>query len=61
MNYFKPYHYGEDFFIAENIRVKFKDAGHILGSSFVDIKRISGHQSHKILFSGDFSHNCSIH
>jgi len=54
MKHFRPYHYGEDFFIGENVRVKFKDAGHILGSAFIDIKRINGHQSSKILFSGDF-------
>ncbi len=54
MKAFRPYHYGEDFFIAKDIRVKFRDAGHILGSSFIDFKRICGHHSRKILFSGDF-------
>ncbi len=52
--FFSPLHYGEDLFIAQDIRVKFRNAGHILGSSFVDIKRINGAQSKKILFSGDF-------
>jgi len=52
--YFKPCHYGEDLFIERDIRVKFRNAGHILGSSFVDIKRINGDKSRKILFSGDF-------
>jgi len=51
---FQPYHYGEDFYIKDDVRVKFKDAGHILGSAFVDIKRTNGHKSKKIVFSGDF-------
>jgi metallo-beta-lactamase family protein len=54
LTYFKPYHYGEDFFIEDNIRIKFKDAGHILGSALIDIKRLNGNKSKKILFSGDF-------
>ena len=43
-----------DLFISDDIRIKFRNAGHILGSSFVDIKRINGDKSKKILFSGDF-------
>ncbi len=54
MQFFKSVHYGENLFIGDNVRVKFKDAGHILGSAFIDIKREDGPQSRKILFSGDF-------
>jgi metallo-beta-lactamase family protein len=54
LNLFQPYHYGQDFYIEDNIRVKFKDAGHILGSSFIDIKKLDGENNTKILFSGDF-------
>jgi len=54
MKLFKGHHYGEEFFISDTVRVKFKDAGHILGSAYVDIKRQNGSQSRKILFSGDF-------
>jgi len=50
---FSPLHYGEDFFLDDMVRVKFKDAGHILGSSFVDIRSRRGAKSRKILFSGD--------
>jgi metallo-beta-lactamase family protein len=49
-----PLFYGEDFFIGDRTRVKFKDAGHILGSSFIDIKKYQNKTSRKILFSGDF-------
>ena len=51
---FTPHYYGEDIYLNENLRIKFKDAGHILGSSFVDIKRVDGKDSKRILFSGDF-------
>ncbi len=54
LKFFKPLHYGQDFFVKDDVRIKFKDAGHILGSSFIDIKRVNGAESKKILFSGDF-------
>jgi metallo-beta-lactamase family protein len=50
---FKPLHFGEDFFINDRLRVKFKDSGHMLGSSFIDIRRTENHKGKKILFSGD--------
>jgi len=50
---FAPLHFGEDFGIGEGMRVKLKDAGHILGSAFIDIKAGNG-DSRKILFSGDY-------
>jgi len=51
---FKPCHYGDDLYPAESVRLKFKDAGHILGSSLVDIKHIHDTETtKKILFSGD--------
>ena len=53
LEYFFPVQYGADLFIENDLRVKFKDAGHILGSGFVDIKRTKGKQSRKIVFSGD--------
>ncbi len=51
---FEPLHYGEHLKLDDGIRVKFKDAGHILGSSFVDIKRTVDGRSRKIFFCGDF-------
>jgi len=50
---FAAFHYGEDFQVTDNIRVKFKDAGHILGSAFVDIKIKADGRTRKIFFSGD--------
>ncbi|MBD3169261.1 MAG: MBL fold metallo-hydrolase [candidate division Zixibacteria bacterium] len=50
---FKPYYYGEDFYFDSDYRLKFKDAGHLLGSAFVDIKNESDKPTRKIVFSGD--------
>ncbi len=52
---FSSVNYGEELFLNNNsTRIKFKDAGHILGSSFIDIKKNRGDTAKKILFSGDF-------
>jgi len=53
LSLFVPSHYGEDIFLTKSLRVKFKDAGHILGSSLVDIKTIKSGQTRRIAFSGD--------
>ena len=50
---FSSLFYGEDFYLEDDLRIKFKDAGHILGSSYVDIKIKNGKDIRKILFSGD--------
>jgi metallo-beta-lactamase family protein len=51
--FFSPLQYGEDLYFADDFRIKFKDAGHILGSSLIDIKTSRNEQSRKIVFSGD--------
>lgn len=52
---FEPLFYGQEFYgVLPQYRVKFKDAGHILGSSFVEFKNEDGPNTRKILFSGDF-------
>ncbi|MFC1475722.1 MBL fold metallo-hydrolase RNA specificity domain-containing protein [Candidatus Zixiibacteriota bacterium] len=53
LQHFDAVYYGEDLFLDGDLRVKFKDAGHLLGSSLVDLKFNSGPQAKKILFSGD--------
>lgn len=53
LSFFSPKYYGEDFYVNDKLRIKFKDAGHILGSAFVDIKNGNGASARKILFSGD--------
>jgi len=49
---FHPVYYGEEIEFEAGFRVKFRDAGHILGSSFVDIKT-TDEPKRKILFGGD--------
>ncbi|WAC07311.1 MAG: MBL fold metallo-hydrolase [Thermodesulfobacteriota bacterium] len=53
LKYFDPVFYGQDLLVADSLRVKFRDAGHILGSSFIDIKNTSNNRIRKILFTGD--------
>jgi metallo-beta-lactamase family protein len=53
LQYLTPVDYGEHFEPAPEIRGKFRDTGHILGAGFLDLKRRSGSQSRKIVFSGD--------
>ena len=53
LSLFSPVHFGERFRIDDGIRVKFLDSGHILGSSFIDIKTSRNDVGRKILFSGD--------
>jgi metallo-beta-lactamase family protein len=50
---FAPVYYGEDLYLTDNMRIKFRDAGHILGSALVDIKLTNDSQTQRILFSGD--------
>ena len=58
LKYFDPVFYGQDLFVTDSLRVEFRDAGHILGSSFVDIKNTSNNRIRKILFSGDLGRPC---
>jgi metallo-beta-lactamase family protein len=52
---FQPLYYGQEYYDAvPQYRVKFKDAGHILGSAFIEFKKEDGPDTRKILFSGDF-------
>jgi len=54
LSLFDSVNYGQGRVMEDTpVRVKFKDAGHILGSSFVEFKTESGEISRKILFSGD--------
>jgi len=50
---FKPVYYGEDLFLTDKMRIKFRDAGHILGSAMIDIKLNLNDETRRILFSGD--------
>jgi len=45
--------YFQEITINDKILVKFKNAGHILGASIIEVKLIGDNQQKKIVFSGD--------
>ena len=51
--YFKPILYNQIINIDENITVKFSDAGHILGSSIIEIWVRDEEDTMKLVYSGD--------
>jgi metallo-beta-lactamase family protein len=50
---FVPVDYNEEIEIAEDLKLKFTDAGHILGSAVVNLQVFEDHYWHKIAFTGD--------
>jgi metallo-beta-lactamase family protein len=50
---FSPHYYGQDLFLTDTLRIKFKDAGHILGSSIIDVKTRYNNGTRRFIFSGD--------
>jgi metallo-beta-lactamase family protein len=50
---FRPVSFGTHFEPAPGVRGKFRDAGHILGASFLDLKTVGSRDERKIVFSGD--------
>lgn len=56
MEQFCPIHYHEKYDICPEISVRFVDAGHLLGSSSIEIWLCEGEEKRKIVFSGDVGH-----
>ncbi len=50
---FNPLRYDQEFRPAEDVRIRFRDAGHILGSSIVEIWVAEAEGETKLVFSGD--------
>ena len=50
---FEPLPYGKKIDLSPNVTICYRDAGHILGSAFVDIRVKQGEEERRILFSGD--------
>lgn len=53
MQYFNPLPYNEIININESIKLRFKDAGHLLGSTIVELWIKDGPDEKKLVFSGD--------
>ena len=54
---FKRVNYDEIVDVAPNIQVRFNDAGHMLGSSIIEIWITENGKQEKIVFSGDLGNN----
>ena len=54
---FESVQYGEIFQIDSNIKVRFTDAGHMLGSSLIEVWVIEDGKEQKIVFTGDLGNN----
>jgi metallo-beta-lactamase family protein len=50
---FKPVNYSEVIKVNDNIRIRFNDAGHILGSSIIELWVNEEGEETKVVFSGD--------
>ncbi|MDW7668237.1 MAG: MBL fold metallo-hydrolase [Bacillota bacterium] len=53
LKYFKPILYNQKVEIDENITLRFKDAGHILGSAIIELWIKENSQEEKLVFTGD--------
>ncbi|MDA3900797.1 MAG: MBL fold metallo-hydrolase [Spirochaetes bacterium] len=53
LDYLNPKPYGEKFSVHEDIQAVFHDAGHILGSSFIELLVTEKGKTKKLVFSGD--------
>lgn len=53
LNYFVPCEYDKKVKVCDEITVCFRDAGHLLGSSFIEIWATEGGETCKLIFSGD--------
>ena len=50
---FRPHMYDEIFELCEGVKIRFTDAGHLLGSSSIEIWITENEETRKIVFSGD--------
>lgn len=53
MEFFRPCAYGEMIMVDEGLSVRFTDAGHLLGSSFIELFLEDQGQARKLVCSGD--------
>lgn len=53
LKYFKPHYYDQLVKVNDNVSIRFKDAGHILGSSILEIWITENGETAKVVFSGD--------
>ena len=54
---FRPVQYDQIIDVDENIQIRFNDAGHMLGSSIIEIWVTENGKTEKIVFTGDLGNN----
>ena len=54
---FKPVQYNEIVDIDENIKARFNDAGHMLGSAIIEVWITENEKQEKVVFTGDLGNN----
>ena len=54
---FSPVNYDEIIDIDDNIKVRFNDAGHMLGSAIIEVWVTENEKTEKIVFTGDLGNN----
>lgn len=57
LRYFQTVHYDETFQLADGVKIRFLDAGHILGSAIIEISTEEVGGERKIVFSGDLGNS----
>lgn len=50
---FVPVPYEQELAVTENVKIVFHDAGHVLGSAFIEATILDGGEEKRLLFSGD--------
>lgn len=60
MGLFETVEYGQRFKVGKNFEVKFSNAGHILGSAWVEIKAKDNGETKRVVFSGDLGNSPSL-
>jgi metallo-beta-lactamase family protein len=53
LQFLKPIPYGSSFDVVPGVKAVFRDAGHILGSAFIEMHVTENGETKKIVFSGD--------
>ncbi len=53
LNHFVPCHYHVEIEVCDGVKIRFVDAGHLLGSSMIEMWLTEGTETRKIVFSGD--------
>jgi metallo-beta-lactamase family protein len=53
---FRPVEYKQEIALGDSVRARFMDAGHLLGSSCVELWVVEHGKSTKLVFSGDIGH-----